>query len=619
MSHTPHGTRRSSVIAVISLLLLVLAQPVIAYHATIAEAGTASVRARINVPAVTEDGDSSIISVDVELSTPGNGSVLVVSEGEIDETTESSMRMAVATGLLMAGVNFMEVNAVVRINTRGLIAGPSGSFGVALATYLLASGLSPQIVENYAVTGAISPDGLASRVGAVALKCRAAEREGLFLMYPLANLSPALSESCSGGTPTPGIINATLTLAGTGGLSLSVAVSMPDEFEEAMREAVRNLTRELRGLAEREGLEIPSTVDYLINQSLVLSEDHPYAAASYAYRALLGLYTVYYTMLLTRGSLEDTVNTELARLSSELSRLEAMLSQAESSGSIYYIEMRATAYTRLAEAYSTLQRAQELVSIGASIDEIASLLATARARVASIESWISTSERLAGKGPLMDEESLARLEKGLRMYVETSVDYASSLIRYSIKNYVLPEPVKAVLRVYLDSVRDIMDRAESYRERGNLVASIGFLREALSESLSTIFTLSATQDRVGIIQGYLDEIRNIYGVLLARVASKGYPGGLAPAYADYSLVLLNEDPRAAVGLMEEAIASAILWNILVVTALSGGGGSSGVLGGALVRAVEDPVLTAIIAMVSYSIGVVASTLVARMVRRGRWL
>ncbi len=606
-------------ITVLILIFLILAQTIEGYNATATENSTVPIRARISVPAVTEDGGSSIISVDIELAVPGNGSILVISEGEIDETTESSMKMAVTTGLLMAGVNFMEVNAVVRINTRGLIAGPSGSFGVALATYMLASGLSPYLVEGYAITGAISPDGLASRVGSVSLKCKAAESEGLKLIYPLANLSPALIDDCPGGVPTPGVINATLTLTGAGKLNLSIEVSMPEEFQEAMREAVGNLTRELEELAEREGLEIPPTIGYLVNQSLRLSSEHPYAAASYAYRALLGLYTIYYAMLLNEGSLEQVVAEETTRLGSELSRLEAILSRGEPTGSIYYVEMRATAYTRLAEAYSVLQRAQELASIEAPIDEIASLLATAQARIASIESWINVSERLSNKGPLMDTESLARLENGLRAYIETSVDYSLSLIRYSIKNYVLPEFVKANLQVYLDSVIDIMERAESFRERGNLVASIGFLREALSESLSTIFTLSATQGGEGVIQGYLDEIRNIYGMLLARVASKGYPGGLAPAYADYSMVLVGEDPRAAVALMEEAIASAILWNILVVTALSGKEAAGSLIGGALATSIEDPVLTAVIAMVSYSIGVIASTLIARLARRGRSL
>jgi predicted S18 family serine protease len=213
---------------------------------------------------------------------------------------------------------------------------------------------------------------------------------------------------------------------------------------------------------------------------------------------------------------------------------------------------------------------------------------------------------------VVDGEALARLERGLRGYIEASVNYSSSLIRYSIQNYALPDFVKSTLEVYLDSVQSILERAAAYRERGDLVASIGFLREALSESLSTIFTLSATEGGDVVIQGYLSEIRNIYSVLLARIASKGYPGGLAPAYADYAGVLLEEDPRAAVSLMEEAIASIILWNILAVTALSGGEPlGPGLAGAPVPQILEDPVLTAVIAVVSYSVGIVVSTLIAR--------
>jgi len=391
---------------------------------------------------------------------------------------------------------------------------------------------------------------------------------------------------------------------------------MPEEFHEAMREAVSNLTSKLEELAVEEGIQVPATIEYLVNQSIRLARDHPYAAASYAYRALLGMYSIYYSMFLdSRGG--GIPEQEISDLEAALSRLEGVLEKGESRGSIYYLEMRATAYTRLAEAYSSLQRAKELSMIGAPLDEVARLLATVKARVASIESWIDVSERLKGMGPVIDEGSLGKLEKGLYTYVVTSVNYSSSLIRYSIQNYALPDIVRSTLEVYLDSIQSILDKAVRYRENGNLVASIGFLREALSESLSTIFTLSATEGSEAVIKGYLEEIKTMYSVLLARIASKGYPGGLAPAYADYASVLLEEDPRAAVSLMEEAIASIILWNILAVTALSNEGvaPSPGLAGAIIPRALEDPVLTAIIALVSYSVGIVVSTLVARLPRR----
>ncbi|MGC9072456.1 MAG: S16 family serine protease, partial [Acidilobus sp.] len=138
-----------------------------------------------------------VINVSVTLTYPGTGQVSVTdNSGQISGSTLYSMEMAYMVAMVYAGLNWHNYNLYVHINATGNIAGPSGSFGVMLATFSLASGLWSSALHRYAVTGAVSPSGLSGPIGGLPYKCQAASSSGLGIVYPVGDQLTA-NETCN--------------------------------------------------------------------------------------------------------------------------------------------------------------------------------------------------------------------------------------------------------------------------------------------------------------------------------------------------------------------------------------------------------------------------------------
>jgi predicted S18 family serine protease len=534
------------------------------------------------VPAVESSGKGTLINITVTITIPGSGVIRVVGERgarTVGETTRTSMVMAVKTGSLYAGYYWGSLDATIRIGTREEVEGPSGGFAIALLTYLMLVTHSNVGIKGFAVTGAISPDGLAAKVGGVSEKCRVAQESGYTLILPLANVNN-VGPQCRSMIPVGGLLSGLRSVMGAPEVSIKASYPLPGEYNRSMRETAQRYIGEAEKLLRSlRGARTPWTLEWVegnITRARDLVDEHPYAAASLAFVAyVVALQSHYYVQLEERGV--RWAREEISRLKSEVERLKGELDSKPRSGSVYYLEFLATAYSRLADANSTLYSAESLIAKGLYTPaDVARELGFAVARLDAVKTWVSIAERLRGEKPVIREDLAETIARIFGDYVRSSVEYASELVKYMIKAYNIPQQEAVYLNTYLDVVRGLLERADREASKGNYLAAVGFYREALSKSLSRIFVPRDVTER-DLVDGYLSELSNLQSLLTIAIASRGLTSGLAPAYADYAMVRYRlGDYELSLGLLEEAVASTILWYTVALKAASLAGPIEGV-------------------------------------------
>jgi predicted S18 family serine protease len=564
------------------LLAGLLAVILILGYASSAQQEKVTITGWVMVPAVESSDKGVLINITVTITIPGRGVIEVVGErgaGTVGETTRTSMVMAVKTGSLYAGYYWGSLDATIRIGTREEVEGPSGGFAIALLTYLMLITHSNVGIKGFAVTGAISPDGLAAKVGGVSEKCNVAQESGYTLILPLANVNN-VGPQCRSMIPVGGLLSGLRSVKGAPEVSIKASYPLPGEYNRSMRETAQRYIGEAEKLLRNlRGARTPWTLEWVegnITRARDLVDEHPYAAASLAFVAyVVALQSHYYVQLEERGV--RWAREEISRLKSEVERLKGELDSKPRSGSVYYLEFLATAYSRLADANSTLYSAESLIAKGRYTPaDVARDLGFAVARLDTVRTWVSIAERLREEKPVIREDLAKTIALIFGDYVRSSVEYASELVKYMIKAYNIPEEEAVYLNTYLDVVRGLLERADREASKGNYLAAVGFYREALSKSLSRIFVPRDVTER-GLVDGYLSELSNLQSLLTIAIASRGLTSGLAPAYADYAMVRYRlGDYELSLGLLEEAVASTILWYTLALKAASLAGPIEGV-------------------------------------------
>lgn len=564
------------------LLAGLLAVILILGYASSAQQEKVTITGWVMVPAVESSDKGVLINITVTITIPGSGVIRVVGErgaGTVGETTRTSMVMAVKTGSLYAGYYWGSLDATIRIGTREEVEGPSGGFAIALLTYLMLVTHSNVEIKGFAVTGAISPDGLAAKVGGVSVKCRVAQESGYTLILPLANVND-VGPHCRSMIPVGGLLSGLRSVKGAPEVSIKASYPLPGEYNRSMRETAQRYIGEAEKLLRNlRGARTPWTLEWVegnITRARALVDEHPYAAASLAFVAyVVALQSHYYVQLEERGV--RWAREEISRLKSEVERLKGELDSKPRSGSVYYLEFLATAYSRLADANSTLYSAESLIAKGRYTPaDVARDLGFAVARLDTVRIWVSIAERLREEKPVIREDLAKTIALIFGDYVRSSVEYASELVKYIIEAYNIPGEEAVYLNTYLDVIRGLLERADREASKGNYLAAVGFYREALSKSLSRIFVPRDVAER-DLVDGYLSELSNLQSLLTIAIASRGLTSGLAPAYADYAMVRYRlGDYELSLGLLEEAVASTILWYILALKAASLAGPIEGV-------------------------------------------
>jgi len=174
------------------------------------------------------------------------------------------------------------------------------------------------------------------------------------------------------------------------------------------------------------------------------------------------------------------------------------------------------------------------------------------------------------------------------------------------------------LKAYLSSIKILVDKADKYRAEGNNIAALGFYREALSQSLFRIFNFPITRGEA-IIDGYIRELDRLIATINSHSAMRGIISGLSLAYMEYSRLIYSVDKVQSLGLMEEAMASSIIWLMGLTQSPNRQGGnvaSSQQASSSQVIAVEDPAFTISLAAATYLLGLlIAAKYASSLYRR----
>ncbi len=513
------------------------------------------------LPAVDDGGERGRL-IKTELRLTKNPGFKVIAGGEVDPTTENSMKMAFMVALLLSGISWRGVGAEIRIESQGPVAGPSGSLATAVATIqAVSAGGFVDIPREYGivVTGAVTPGGLAAQVGGIPAKCSAANNEGYELVLPLVNKGDAPRDCDFVGVASVWNV---LELMGWPDLGLAIEPTLPKEFNDSMldiaefmRSEAERLLEESRGIVEGDLLlDAERSIAESIERSINAEGESPYAAASFAFGALLTAYQLYYSSMLASGGSIDSIVMELER---ELEGVRAELDSMKHSGSVLYVEMLAVAYTRLANAESSLTSARISLEGGAPPEEVVVELGYVKARLESVKGWLSTAKSVEGLGREISIEELRIIVDMFREYSEVSMDYGKSLVRYMIEVYGMPE---ARFRPYLAALETLRNEAARYIEENNYVAALGFYRDGVTRTLQVISSAPTEALAEEDLKTYFMESQRIASLLISRASSLGFQSGLAMAYMEYADILNRLGQGVtALSMMEEAVASSILW------------------------------------------------------------
>ncbi len=575
-------------------------------------------KAKFDLVAVIENKEKSVlIPAELSISYPGNGTIYVGAGGGIGRVTLESTYQAVKLAALLAGVDWRFYDFNITFQTNSGIDGPSGSMMISLVTYTLLSG-APSLAgyNGIVVTGAISPDGLASSVGAIEYKCSAASERGMQFYYPLINYTETLERECKGETYTSLVNLVSLIYNVTEPPIADTPFMLPGSFNRTMRHATNAMINESLKLAmnaSRLGVTyntLKRVYDY-INKSMNVLDSHPYAAASLAFTALNKAYNIYYMALTQNNTYEEAkerLDAVAESVDRELSMLESKLDSMPRNGSLYYAEFVSTAYTRLAAAKSSILAYHNYsdtpdLFFTSAIPE----LAHASARITSIEEWIRSANATRSVAPWISEDDLERLAWILRDYATTSGRYASALAEYAVKYY---GRSRSIL-VYIDILSRLEETGARYLDEGNYMAAIGFFRELLSQSLNVMFqsSIQAYKGPSWVLDEYYRELTRIYSIVTGRLLMRGLAPGLAPAYLDYSRVMLSynyTDP--AIQLLDEAVVSALSWDMLSLAMASSNRTSSavGVGGTSSLSVIESIIIITVVGLGAYMLGYLSS-------------
>ncbi|MCE4621475.1 MAG: hypothetical protein F7B95_03420, partial [Desulfurococcales archaeon] len=457
---------RISLTALILALIIVQAiTPLVLAGETQQDGNRVIITTWMLVPAVTKGSfgeRGELINVTIQLSYPGSGTVNVVSGGGVSNSTRYSALTAIVTASVLLGVDWSTVDFNISFSTQNSISGPSGSFSIALAAYVLLNPiLDPGKLHRYVVTGAIAPEGLAGRVGGVGVKCEAATRQGYVFVLPLSNIADLRGYECRDYVPVAGILEAVLRVYGVNMSASVLSPVYPKPLVDSMKRAAENMASYAVGnisLVEKlmSSNELPGSLSRYLSTLMAETRSYvelaneykgryPYSAASFAFRALVSALTARY---LAEGYIKGEKGYFNERLDAIISLLESLKEELDAFNytTLEQAEILSVAATRIADAEYAVEIARDYARAGNATNALEEL-AAADARVSSVISWMDSAKELEGSVPVTPG-LLELLVDRASDFVGVNVQYASSIL--------LEEGFTGHARV----LRGILDKAE---------------------------------------------------------------------------------------------------------------------------------------------------------------
>jgi uncharacterized protein len=614
------GRRGLALLLVIMVIASLAAASALARPSRAQPVSSWSRSAWILLPAV--EGTSGVVTnATVTLSYPGTGKVTVTdNSGPAQPSTLYSIETAFMVAMTYAGLDWRYYNLNVQINVSGQISGPSGSFGVLLAVYSLATGLNSTYLHDYAITGAASPSGLSGPIGGLSYKCEAAQEDGLGIVYPVGNLGGIVLCNDSEQVPVAGIVSALAKVLKAYRFNVSLSVQPLPPFNSAMEEVADgfiNSSRAVIGSLGLQGLPAPVSgeVESFVNnsqQDLELAQRYltstPYAAASYAFTAyidaLAANYTVWaYRVYASGGSLQGFFSGQANEVASEAtSALSRLTNYSNASYGLAYEELLATAFARLADSlYYAGYASSASQGINISLAYVpAYYLGVAKARIESAVGWVAAANATRGLGPLLSPGLVSSTAEALGSFTDTAINYADSLINYYVQQFESIGDIAEAqaLQSMEGDLNFLVKEGDQLLSQGYYVASIGVYEDALTNALNIIFIESGNFSNPAVVGPYVRELEAEYSLLGSALSMRGLGSSLDSSYMSYAETLLPTDPQDAIYIMETAVIDELAWYL---GAISYGGAPATQQQGAG----QSPVLTAALVLAAMALGATA--------------
>ncbi|PMP61222.1 MAG: hypothetical protein C0201_00015 [Caldisphaera sp.] len=546
------------------------------------------------LPAVEGNNSGAVINTTITLSYPGTGQVTVTSNGQVQPSTLSSMEMAYMVAMLYSGLDYKNYNLKVYINTSGTISGPSGSFGVMIATYGLINGLNTSILHHYAITGAVSPSGLSEPIGGLSEKCSAANKNNLTLAFPIGNLGTNLNQTCKYYVAIPGIIAGTNEIYRSTPYSININIQNNSMFNAAMKEAAINFISGTNSLLS----QINDSINKLSNQGFLLlsisqlinySKNNlnlansylnitPYASASYAftsyYDALTANYTIWLYELSNNGTIYPSqfIINQSQFIINQSNNLQNYLINYSNLSTLYSQELLATAFSRIADTIYNAKYTESIVqsTANASLIDIAQSLAYSEARLETAYSWYKAALATSSTPPFVTQQMIISTASSASQFTSIAINYANSLISYYVSQFISAGNIGEAnaLNAISSDLSYLLSDGNNLLSHGYYTAAIGVYEDALQNSLNIIFIVTGTNYTI-VTNSYANELQNEFNLISSQLASRGLENSIDNAYMTYARQIINYDPADALNIMETAVVDSIIWYLGELT-LNGG-------------------------------------------------
>ncbi|UXD22436.1 hypothetical protein IPA_04735 [Ignicoccus pacificus DSM 13166] len=479
-------------------------------------------------------------------------------QGSMDGTAVAS---SIVAGVPMTLHNFLfylnDLGANVTLNA----AGPSGS-GLA-ATLALAQLLNGTCTKHIAMTGMIGLGGEILPVGGVKVKAEAVKAYGLsFFLVPQNETVKVKGLEV---IPISTILDSIRYMGITPHFKVC---GTPKSLEESATvfkshyERLYNLTEEVIAKLKVVSPDIQNQLRYA---KLVASEGRYYAAASYAFTALIKAYTEYYKEILlnlTKGSnitSTVTVTVPLNKTGSNITNIHKIhgmhpiktiklppkaekfikdeitkikkytqIKPSNCYANYWSLEACAAVYNREFRLSRYLERLSTPQFTNSSITNIASLLALAKARAVSITLWNSAVQQLADMDGAPPISNIKKVSKEAVTIGLAAAKYALSMI-----------PLKVA---FTSPINDAVDKMYQAYVNGNYAKAIGlaaYTYENAADTLMSIGNSTAVAEKI-----------------LPMVMERSYcgtPSFIAYNYYGYVNSLLKTDKLSAEALSYTAL------------------------------------------------------------------
>ncbi len=548
-------------------VLLVLLQPILAYHAPIhAYAYTREVEVRVpavrTLPNGTETG--MLAKLRVSAAYPGTGQVYLSANPLAEIDTQATARIAVLVACYLANVDPRAYDFYITFESPSIIIG-GPSAGVAMTVALLAALRGDQLRGDIIATGMVNPDGTVGPVGGLLAKLHAAAEGGAkTFLIPVGQRQTyriVVEERQQGPIVVRETKRVPVDLAEEG-RKLGVQVvevssireaykyftgkeipprtaepRLPDYLAEMLTqwienhvsnatqalERARNLTSTLpeaqRGYVE----DLLSQAEKLIDTARNLQQERPYTAASLTFQAaVVAEHALAVARVLSDEDPAAVVNGLLGEAEKLVNNTKDVLKS--SPRSYEELELLIAVADRYHAALEAISNARQLLEAGELYDNPAAgswgalhEAAYAKWRAVTVTEWLELLDRVP-TGEAIPREDVDTLARFMLYYAQSVLSYATALYEDL-----------GMSSGILSTGEDLYSKAEDTYMEGDIYGSLSYSLDAAVHGTLAIFA-AFTTNLTAIAEASKAEAYDT----LARLSDRGIAPPLSLSYLEFA-------------------------------------------------------------------------------------